>query len=460
MKKQLVFAGLMVGLLVALTGCAYILAPFNQPPTAYITSISPAEVTEGETVEFSGYGTDVDGEVVGYRWRSDLDGELSRAPSFQTDALSVGEHTIYFSVQDNAGAWSEEVTGTVTVLPEVTAPVRINSFSASLSTITAGDSVTLSWNVSNATTVTIDQGIGSVPPVGSVVVSPGVTTTYRLTAIGGGVTVTADVTINVLVTTPDLEIVFFEADPEAVQSGQSTTLSWETTGATQVQLFPLFGAVDTTGSVNVTVEGEQTYIFTLVATDGEETVTAQVTVVSYLTMPTSHTVTLIANISESGYVRSTGVPWANYIYVGDDTNNIGLQGFVSFDISDVPGDAMITNVVVDLSNRQSTYGTPFADLGCLRAYVQDYGELDGGDYFTGVATGAIGRWCSQAEIDTPGGGDTGGFQDALQDKIGEDRFQIRLQFNEMTTDGDNQNDLVRWYGDKLPQLVVTYYSYE
>ena len=88
-------------------------------------------------------------------------------------------------------------------------------------------------------------------------------------------------------------------------------------------------------------------------------------------------------------VRSNGDPWAKYIYVGDDNNNVSLQGFVTFDISDIPDDADIDSVKVDLSDYSSPFGTPFEDLGCLRVYVDNYGTLDGGDYYDGSPTGAI-----------------------------------------------------------------------
>jgi subtilase family serine protease len=63
----------------------------------------------------------------------------------------------------------------------VTPPV-INSFNAAPAGIAAGAASTLSWEVSNAVAVTINQGVGSVGLTGTRVVSPAVTTTYTLTA--------------------------------------------------------------------------------------------------------------------------------------------------------------------------------------------------------------------------------------------------------------------------------------
>ena len=65
------------------------------------------------------------------------------------------------------------------------APV-ISSFTANPSTIVRGDATTLSWRVSNATEVSIDNGVGTVPETGSRQVYPTSNTTYRLMVKGPG----------------------------------------------------------------------------------------------------------------------------------------------------------------------------------------------------------------------------------------------------------------------------------
>lgn len=76
----------------------------------------------------------------------------------------------------------------------------IDSFTAEPSTIVRGESSTLRWSVSNATEVTIDNGIGTVPATGSRQVNPAQTATYRMTAKGSGGDAIAAVTV--AVTTP------------------------------------------------------------------------------------------------------------------------------------------------------------------------------------------------------------------------------------------------------------------
>jgi hypothetical protein len=97
----------------------------NRPPAAIIDSITPDITEQGkDTISFSGHGTDTDGSVVAYNWRSNMDGQLSTASSFSKPAseLSVGTHVIYFKVQDDNGAWSIEETESLTIIEPVNPP--------------------------------------------------------------------------------------------------------------------------------------------------------------------------------------------------------------------------------------------------------------------------------------------------------------------------------------------------
>lgn len=89
----------------------------NSIPTATIDSISNTTVSQGTNVSFSGHGSDTDGSVDSYRWKSSIDGILSYSSSFTTSSLSVGVHTIYFDVQDDDDHWSLEDRAIVIILP-------------------------------------------------------------------------------------------------------------------------------------------------------------------------------------------------------------------------------------------------------------------------------------------------------------------------------------------------------
>lgn len=89
----------------------------NVPPTPYIDSINPNPADEGTTVTFIGHGEDPDGEVTTYAWESDIDGQLytGNNPSFSSDSLSLGTHTISLIVRDDDFDWSEPVNETLII---------------------------------------------------------------------------------------------------------------------------------------------------------------------------------------------------------------------------------------------------------------------------------------------------------------------------------------------------------
>src|SRR5580704_14270526 len=72
--------------------------------------------------------------------------------------------------------------------PAVTAPPArpTVTLQASSTFIQRGDSTTLTWSSTNATSLTINPAVGSVAPEGSSKVSPTDSTTYTITATGPG----------------------------------------------------------------------------------------------------------------------------------------------------------------------------------------------------------------------------------------------------------------------------------
>src|SRR5207253_3088853 len=71
------------------------------------------------------------------------------------------------------------------------------TLSANPTSIVSGNSSTLSWTTSNASSVTLSPNVGSVSPGGSLAVTPSQTITYTLTATGQGGTVNCNATITV-----------------------------------------------------------------------------------------------------------------------------------------------------------------------------------------------------------------------------------------------------------------------
>jgi PKD repeat protein len=90
----------------------------KQPPTAVVDSIVPNPAKHGkDIISFIGHGNDSDGSVVAYNWTSSIDGFLNTSSAFTKPAseLLVGTHTIYFTVQDDYGAWSSPATEILTI---------------------------------------------------------------------------------------------------------------------------------------------------------------------------------------------------------------------------------------------------------------------------------------------------------------------------------------------------------
>ncbi len=262
----------------------------NQPPAAYVDSISPTEASLGETVSFIGHGTDPDGIVVAYRWRSSIDGDLSTFASFDTSSLSAGVHTIYLKVQDDSGDWSEEVQSDITISGEAVAAPVINSFGANPGSVTSGESSVLSWDISGATAVTIDQGIGNVPLTGTRAVSPVTTTTYVLTATNEADSVTARARVTVSAATPPVGLPIinsFTANPGSIMAGGSSILSWAVSNA-QTVMITYDGSVASVGSVgSAAASPVATTTYTLTATNAAGSVTATVQLIVSVAPPPS-----------------------------------------------------------------------------------------------------------------------------------------------------------------------------
>ncbi len=169
-------------------------------------------------------------------------------------------------------------TATANVTVTVTQPAATLTFAASPTSIIAGQSSTLSWTSTNATSVSIDNGVGKVAvPSGTVNVSPGATTTYTATATGPGGSITATVTVTV----QQQLAVTLTVNPTSIAAGQSSTLTWTSQAATSVDIEPGIGMVNLSGSLSVQPSSTTTYTATAHDAAGNtKTATATVTLLA------------------------------------------------------------------------------------------------------------------------------------------------------------------------------------
>jgi hypothetical protein len=168
-------------------------------------------------------------------------------------------------------------------------------------------------------------------------------------------------------------------------------------------------------------------------------------------VPNTTTKTVPLVVGESGQVTKGGFVFGNKI-AGDNVSNDSSQAFLSFNITGIPADAVITEVVIDLGDF-TVSGTPFSALGALFIFKDDYGSLDASDFVSSTpSSGRLISWSSNSSLGNAVS--DADMVNALQTKVGSSRFKLRLQFNKQT-DNDNGNDYLTF---NTVILKVTYYT--
>jgi len=201
---------------------------------------------------------------------------IGAVSSSGTRLVSPAATTTYTLTATNSSG-SVTASTTVTVTQPTALPVLMR-FSVYPTSVTPGDSTTLQWQVGGATSVSIDQGVGVVPPSGELQVSPAATRTYTLTATNSSGSITASVTVTVISQTGQPFIVYFAASPAVIKLGDTATLQWEVTGATSISITSDLGTVSASGTRVVTPGETTVYVLEARNNVGFTTHTAQVTV--------------------------------------------------------------------------------------------------------------------------------------------------------------------------------------
>ena len=166
---------------------------------------------------------------------------------------------------------------------QIILPPACDSFSASPNSIFLGNSSTLTWTTSNATSVSIDNGVISTALLGNEVVSPIVDTTYTLTATDGTSSSTCSETITVLPPLPACDS--FSASPNSIFLGNSSTLTWTTTDAVNISVSPSVGVVTVDNIAGVGVMPNTTTTYTITAFNIDGATTTCTTTVSVILAP-------------------------------------------------------------------------------------------------------------------------------------------------------------------------------
>lgn len=152
----------------------------------------------------------------------------------------------------------------VVVPPNV--PAECVFLNGTPSVINRGDAVTLTWQTRNATSISIDNGVGVVTPTaaGSVIVNPTQTTTYVATVTGANNSVNCQTTVTVTTIEQGPQCVSLTADRTSIEEGESVTLTWVTNRATTVSITDLGDVTPVSGgSRTVTPSDDKTYVLTV-----------------------------------------------------------------------------------------------------------------------------------------------------------------------------------------------------
>ena len=254
-----------------------------------------------------------------------------------TMQIRPSANTIYTITVTGDGGLTSSASALVTVHSK-----PVVNFTANPVEIFQGESSTLSWSCTNADSVSIDNGIGSVGQVGTLTVSPANTITYTLTATGPGGTTTKTATITVhsiislTITSPENGSVVDR--PDILVRGSVTNMYGHETGVT-VNGVPalIYGSQFAVNHVPL-LPGDNT--ITVVGLDSNgHTTELSMTVRSEVTrpyvtlsidegvgcLPFESTLRLQSFFSpQSLSMSDTGLGAIQYI-VGSDLSEIGLQ---------------------------------------------------------------------------------------------------------------------------------------
>ncbi len=221
-------------------------------------------------------------------------------------SVSPNQTTIYKLIASGKGG--EKVSSCTVTVKNSSVPVLVNSFEASPNSIKAGESAVLNWHVAGASKVIIEPDIGVEEPTGTLSVSPGKTTTYKLTTSNGDKKDIAYCTVTVedSLTSPEGNLTSYEddstnsqdnlaliketptslqsnqsspkenltpqenlptidsfnADADIINKGESSKLIWSVSSATEVSIEPGIGTVGLTGSQRIFPDKNTTYTLT------------------------------------------------------------------------------------------------------------------------------------------------------------------------------------------------------
>jgi phospholipase C len=215
----------------------------SKPPTTPVSATAPTVVFSASTDSIE------EGQSVALNWQTNNASSITITATAGTSTRTVTtssqtagtisdsptQTTTYSAVAAGDGGNSKPQSATVEVAQPV--PPTITQFSVSPVAVNSGQTATLTWATTNATSVTITPGIpgtedsGPLPVSGSSLIPVTATTQYSITASGpGGSVGPQTVTVSVPFT------LMLNASPSTIPPGQSSTLSWQVANGSATSL--------------------------------------------------------------------------------------------------------------------------------------------------------------------------------------------------------------------------------
>ena len=222
--------------------------------------LTPTVINRGDSSYIAwnySYGNEINIEGLGTY--NEKTGQVLVSPNVSTE----------YSIIIKNGSKSKTEKLSLTVIQ----PTQKINFTADKYRIGQGNTATLSWDVVDANSVSIDNGVGSsLNESGSSHVSPNVTTLYTLTAKGYEGVSDSKKTVNIVVV-PDSVINSFTVNNDKITTGDNAVFSWQVANAESLSLNP-FGPLSSlesgSQSVPFATAGNFTYTLESVSLSGKK----------------------------------------------------------------------------------------------------------------------------------------------------------------------------------------------
>ena len=222
----------------------------NAPPPTVSASFDESSITLGADATL--------------RWSSTDATSCSGTPSIGSTATSgskdytpssTGSFSVRVTCTGAGGSADDSASVTVNAAPPPPPPLEVRAW-FDQNSITLGESVTLSWSSTNATSCSGTPSIGSTATSGSKDYTPSSAgrfeVTVTCTGAGGSADDSASVTVNAAAPPPPPLEVRAWFDQNSITLGESVTLSWSSTNATSCSGTPSIGSTATSGSKDYT----------------------------------------------------------------------------------------------------------------------------------------------------------------------------------------------------------------